>query len=140
MWESDIPVERRYGVTRCVRARVFDRDLTSILAMFGLSQDAGSLVEVSADKAQEILQAILWKDLAYCAEIMPQSKAGEFAREFVMQQIALGANFYTNADWAAYMRNKNGFSWSGLTSATFDGGVIAIGGGFASCVWVEDED
>jgi hypothetical protein len=140
MWERDIPIERRFGHTRCVSARVFNRDPMAVLAMFGLKALPDELAEVPAEKAEDILEAILWKDLAYCSEGMPLSKARELAHDFVKENALRGSKFFVNADWSKYIRDATGCSWTRLTSATFDGGVVAIGGGFASCVWVEDED
>jgi hypothetical protein len=86
-------------------------------------------------QAAKILAHLLWKDLAYGSENMPFAKATDLARMFVEDHGGSGAKFYVNADWS-----RTSVSYSGLTDATFDGGVIAISQNFASCVWVEDED
>lgn len=140
MWQRDIPLERRYGTTRCAQARVSDRDFSSVLSMFGLLPQIDALKEVSAGHAQVVLETLLWKDLAYRAEVMPQQRAQDLAREFVISHTDPGTKFFINADWSLYIKESNGFSFTGLTESTFDGGVVALGGGFASCVWVEDED
>ena len=140
MWQRDIPRERRYGITRCVSARVFDRDLKDILALFGLMPLEQALLEIPAERAGAILVALLWKDLAYNYEVMPEARARGLADEFLREHAA-STRFFANADWAAVLRERpKAFPFTGLTSSTFDGGVIALGGGLASCVWVEDED
>jgi hypothetical protein len=140
MWQRDILRERRYGITRCASARVFDRGLKDVLALFGLMPREEALIEVSAERAGAILAALLWKDLAYNYEVMPEARARELADAFVRDQPA-PTRFFANADWAAVLRERpKAFPFTGLTFSTFDGGVIALGGGFASCVWVEDED
>lgn len=140
MWQRDIPRERRFGITRCASARVFDRGLKDVLALFGLMPLEEALIEVSAERAGAILAALLWKDLAYNYEVMPEARARELADEFLREH-ATGTRFFANADWAAVLRDRpQAFAFTGLTSSTFDGGVIALGDGLAACVWVEDED
>jgi hypothetical protein len=140
MWQAKIIAERRYGITRCLQARVFDRDLSAVLSMFGLDPSVGALIKLTAPHAQAVLEALLWKDLAYSVEIMPLEKAAALAHEFVNSGQHENTQYFSNADWSLYFNKTRGFSFTGFTESTFDGGVIAIGGGFASCVWVEDED
>ena len=140
MWERDIPIERRYGITRCAHARIFDRGLKPALLMFGLFPQTDALTEISPSQAQAVLEALLWKDLAYRAEVMSLQRARELAHEFVASHAEENTKYFVNADWSLYLREPNGFSFTGLTDSTFDGGVVALSGGFASCVWVEDED
>ena len=140
MWQRGIPIERRYGITRCTHARVFDRGLGPVLSMCGLSPQTDALTEVSRSQAQTVLEALLWKDLAHRAEVMSLQKARELAHEFVASLAEENTKYFVNADWSLYLRKPNGFSFTGLTDSTFDGGVVALSGGFAACVWVEDKD
>ncbi len=109
--------------------------MANALLRFGLKPDADALHIVKRIQAAKILAHLLWKDLAYGAEIMPFEEATALARMFIEGHSESGTKFYVNADWS-----RSSFGWSGLTDATFDGGVIAVSASVASCVWVEDED
>jgi hypothetical protein len=115
-------------------------ELWHILPMFALEPLHDHLGEVSAEHAAAILEALLWRDLAYHAENMPRDQAKKLAADFVNEHNDTGAQFLSNADWRVFHEQPNGFSWTGLTKATFDGGLIVVHRPFASCVWVEDED
>jgi hypothetical protein len=143
MWFRDIPVERDAGSVRCASMKVWGAPaLGSILSTFGLAAEPKFLREVPADKAKQVLAAILHQDMAYKSEAMPLARAMQLAQDFLSSHES-GARFFINADWSEYFAPKNGpssFSWNGLTEATFDAGVVAIDQSIASCVWVEDED
>lgn len=140
MWQQDIPRERHVGKSRCQSVRVFSRTVPDVLAGFGLKPTEEALTEYSAERASEILAALLWKDLAYGCEIMPLTRAQELADDFVHSH-PHGTRFFANADWAAYLRERpKAFTFWNLTPSTFDGGLLALGRDIASCVWVEDED
>ena len=111
--------------------------------MFGLSSNADGLSEVSPEKARSILEAVLHQDLAYSSEVMPRERAQALATEFVASQPE-GVKYFSNGDWTIYFERTKAkvtqFSFTDFTQATFDAGILAVGAGFASCVWVEDED
>jgi hypothetical protein len=140
MWQKAIIESRKYGIVRCCSTLPDRNDrLSNVLIRFGLKGDASALHVVKRIHAAKILAHLLWKDLAYHSEIMSFDKATELARMFVENHSESGAKFHVNADWSRYHQVRS-FSWSGLTDATFDGGIIAITPTIASCVWVEDED
>lgn len=139
MWQRDIPIARTVGVSRCTYAHTFNTDLNYILLLFGLLPKIADLMAISAIKAEGILATLLWKDMAYSAEIISLEYAQQLARHFVMTQKA-GTKFFSNADWQASLDHSNGFGWTPFTDATYDGGVIAVGSNYASCIWFEDED
>ena len=143
MWRSDIPAERDAGFVRCASASFWPGfDLAQALCVLGLPERPEALKEISSEKAQRTLAAVLARDLAYKSEAMPRERAEQLAQEFVTSQAA--AKFYSNGDWEAYVYGggdgPRAFGWNYLTGATFDAGVIAVSAEFASCVWVEDED
>ncbi len=65
----------------------------------------------------------------------------EFLAEF-----GLEASFFTNGNWeegwkrAEDGRSAVGPSWDPVTSATFDGGVIALDQERSGILWLGDED
>jgi len=140
MWQKAIIERRKFGIVRCCSTQP-DRNerLANILLRFGLKSEEHALHVVKRIHAAKILAHLLWKDLAYHSETMPFDIATDLARMFVEDHSESGTKFYVNADWSRYHQMR-AFSWSGLTDATFDGGVIAITPTIASCVWVEDED
>jgi hypothetical protein len=140
MWMRDIPLERDAGGVRCASAKVWGTStLSQVLLQLGFPNRPEALKEVGREKAQEILVAILSRDLAYRAEAMPRNRAEQLALEFIESQG--DAKFYSNGDWSAYVFGGGStFSWSELTDATFDAGVISVSQELACSVWVEDED
>ena len=141
MWQQVIPVERGTGITRCLVTHVdAASSLREVLATFRLRQLPEALQAIPPEMAISTVEALLWKDLAYHAEIMPRTRAYEFARQFVYEQQTFGGKFFTNADWSHYHDCCRGFGWISFTDSTFDGGVIALGSGIATCIWIEDED
>lgn len=103
MWQQTIPVKRGAGVTRCLVTRVdAASSLEEVLATFRLHQLPEALQAIPPEMAIAIVEALLWKDLAYHAEIMPRTRAYEFAHQFVYNQQLFGGKFFTNADWSRY--------------------------------------
>jgi hypothetical protein len=139
-WCRDIPEHRKCGHTRCIEVPLDAGGLNAALEAFQLPPKPEALIEVSVKRAQEILALLLWKDLAYGGEIMPQKTAQKLAQDFVSTGETHEALFFSNADWPAHLRRPTSYPFTGLTNATFDGGVIALGKTVASCVWIEDED
>ncbi len=141
-WQEEIARVRRATGIRCRLLEKNTSDVDTVAREFGL-QPSGRLEPVDGLTATAVLEALLWKDMAYQYEIMPRDRARELAREFV-GTFPVGARFFVNARWD--LRGSAPFSWSSCTSATFDGGVIAIasdkkgGQWLAGCIWLEDED
>ena len=126
VWQRDITRERCSGLTRCCQARVFDASLLDVLALFGLLPKPEFLTPITPLQAAAEIAALMHKDLAYQVEIMPLARAHALAAAFVAELAELRPQFY---------RCDGTF-----TESTFEGGVLARGGDFAACVWVQDED
>lgn len=139
-----IKAERVCGVVRC---GVLDRaaPLEEILAAFSLSGPATQLRRIGKEEAIQIVANLLHEDLAYKAELMPQSRAAALAEGFLSPFGQPSAQFFTNLDpgreWKENLsRRWTGFAWNPMTKATFDAGVIAVSQTQSACFWVEDED
>ena len=75
---------------------------------------------------------------AYNTEWVTASKAGQVADAFVAC-FHPDAEFLTNGD--LWLPNEDdSASWTGVTSATFDTGVVAVADAAAGTLWVTDED
>lgn len=142
MWMRDIALERDAGMIHCASVNLWGvPSLAQVLMMLGLPEKPEALEEVSGEKARAILEAVLAHDMAYKSEAMPRNRAAQLASEFIESQLP-ETRFFVNADWTVYFYDakSKGFSWTNLTDATFDAGVVAISDRFASCIWAEDED
>jgi hypothetical protein len=96
-------------------------------------------------RAQALLIAakVLERDLAYTSEVMPEAVARAFAEEFAAHFDDC-AEFFTNATFEDHLARvapgDSVSSWSPITEATFDTGVIAVDEHRVGLIWVEDED
>jgi hypothetical protein len=97
--------------------------------------------EVLPDQAARILTNVLHRDLAYTAEIMPVEVAEQIAARF-RAIFPTTTRYFTNGTWRAGRSGEfeQPVSWSPLTEATCDAGIVADGEGFVALAWVEDED
>jgi hypothetical protein len=96
---------------------------------------------ISSSSALEIATYILHRDLAYSAELMPESEATALAREFLLPFGPL-SRFFTNA---SFVKNEGEggillSDYDSITDATFDTGIVVLGSEAAGMLWVEDED
>jgi hypothetical protein len=136
MWQRAIIEQRNVGFVRCCSTSPDENGrMSNVLSRFGLKPEEHALHPFKRIQAGKILAHLLWKDLAYDSEIMPHDKAITLAGLFIEDHSESGTKFYANADWS-----RKPTSYSGLTDATFDGGIIAVSDLMVSCVWVEDED
>lgn len=140
IWQRDIPVARDIGITRCCSANVADMELGDIVSLFGLTTHDGLPTKIDAEQAKGVLETLLWKDMAYSSEIMPLKTAAKLAHNFLSSLNLERSVFFTNGDWYLRSENVSGNGWNSMTNSTFDGGIIAIDGGFAFCIWFQDED
>jgi hypothetical protein len=136
MWANDIPKSRTLGLTRCSCISSKDLSLHSALALFGLGQDESSLVEVSPENGMRVLERLLTTSLVDDMQAMPRDLARLLVGEFIGTFRGQGCRFYTNGNWGT----SDPPSWNPLTSAVFDGGLIAFGPVLSACVWVEEND
>ncbi len=123
---DDIRAARRFGVVRCGLSSLSAPTLAELAQEFGLRNDAACYREIDEASARLTVQRLLYRDLAYSAEIMPERQAEQLTEEF-FAQFGGGARFFTN----------NGCP---VTEATFDEGVLVLGSHRSGCLWVEDED
>jgi hypothetical protein len=95
-----------------------------------------SLDEIPPERAETLLAAVLGRDLAYRAAVMPERVAAKLVRQPV-EVLEPGARWWTNGDVA----DRGSFAaWNPLSEATFDSGVIGISETRTLVAWVMDED
>lgn len=136
---ADILKKRDCGFLRITSIRNYNYDLNIVLNNLGFVSDLKYLREIDHADATLVIKEILWKDLAYGSEMMSEKEAHDAAIELIDTYSEQGTEFYTNGDWVNY-HSKSGCSFSPLTEATFDAGVIIRSQEFAACIWVQDED
>jgi hypothetical protein len=115
--------------------------IDSTLTRLGFPALSTEWREVVPDQAAKILRNVLHRDLAYTVEIMPVEVAEQFAARF-RSIFPTTTRYFTNGTWRAGRSGEfeHPVSWSPLTDATFDAGIVAVGEGFVGLAWVEDED
>ena len=92
---------------------------------------------IDKDTAIKILTQCLNQDLAYDTQLQPRSDAQAQATA-VVDAAGPDAVFFTNGELA--LPDVQGRSWTPLTDATFDTGVVAIGKCWSVLCWFLDED
>lgn len=94
-------------------------------------------LEINREDAQRILLLILTKELAYNTNLMSLSEAKQILFRF-FSLFTADCQFFTNASFNNnYSRLK---SWSSITKATFDTGVVIVNAYRIGILWVKDED
>lgn len=136
MWMTAIPRERKSGFVRCSCVTVIKQPLAGLLAVFGLRLEEQRMIQLDANSAKVVLATLLGRSFIGHGDCIPGARAQELADAFVADVGGQSATFYTNGDWQEPMPR----SWTPLTDAVFDGGVIAIGPTIAACVWIEEDD
>lgn len=99
-------------------------------------------LEISANDAQTIAAAVLSRELTHSEEIMPEADAIELADAFI-DLAPEPHTYFTNGDWADAMRagaDADDVGFDPISDSTFDAGIICVGEGVVSILWVEDED
>jgi hypothetical protein len=132
---EEIIAARRCGKVRCGITPKRIESVADLAAAFGLLAEADYYREIDAATAQVILARLVGRDMAYGVEVVPADRASELAARF-LAQFGSGSRFFTNGDW----HRDDPAEWEAVTEATFDGGVLALGGRRSGCLWVEDED
>jgi hypothetical protein len=97
---------------------------------------------LSRNEAHLLLVRILARDLAYNASIMSAHDAQRLAQRFLglfPPDCRLFSNTVVTDKDEDLSTTRSGW-WNPITKATFDTGVIALGGGRIGMVWVKDED
>ena len=126
---------RQFGEVRYAVVSECSGDMSRVLAKLGLKSEPEALVEHDRESAYLILRELLWKDMAYEGECMPEQQAESFAQQILQQHVAEGSRYFSNGNWAKRE------SWNPLTESTFDAGLlISNPTGQYFCIWFQDED
>ena len=122
-----------------LRARAASPDASTAAKEFVLAlglEPPESWIELERERAATIATRVLQRDLAYDLPTMPFEMAEELARHF-LSLFANGATFLTNGEHGVDGKLKG---WTGLTTSTFDTGVLGVDEERVGMLWVEDED
>lgn len=147
----EIASRRRCGKTTCA---VLDRDVVeadrnwsidqlfdAFLAQFGFTGLGEDREEVSLADAKTIAREALRTDLAYGASMMSEGEAVALAERY-FSLFRPEVRCFTNGNLGLPEASRRGQprSWTGITSATFDTGVICFDRDRVGILWVQDED
>lgn len=150
----EIEASRIYGVVELFvyqkpTSSKWEEAVIEYFPMAGVSAEIfkESLIEIASSKLDcDILVRLLHQDLAYDVEIMPLKKATSFANRF-FSIFSSEAAYFSNSTWNKneYSTTENNFefglsSWTSLTDATFDSGIIVCDGDRIGIAWFADED
>lgn len=103
-------------------------------------------IELTRTEAINLLEKTLLEDMAYHSKVMPPSTAQRFANQFI-EKFSSTSRFFTNGTWGNSAETISekvtiGASWTPITEATFDTGVICLD--FEKkqfgILWIQDED
>lgn len=108
-----------------------------LATLAGLRPLGPAWVEIDADRALRLLVEILHNDLAYRAEVMPETRAEWLAAEFLSVFGVNDAHYATNSadNWS-----EPSVGWNPATDFTFDTGLAVVGELGSGLFWVADED
>ena len=140
---------RDAGKITCATLRTVDREdylarADRIATAHNFQPLGDGWLEISAYDAHIVAAAVLQRDLAHDEEIMSRAEATELTEAFF--DLAPEPHVYfTNGSWAELFDEDNespsdNVSFDPISSATFDAGVICVGDGVTTILWVEDED
>ncbi len=141
--------QRKYGQLTCAvgerTAPVDPRDYRAVVdefvTTFGFTGLGDEWIEVGIDAAKTLVRRILFKDLAYSIAMMSDDEAALLTERF-FGLFNGSVRCFTNGNLvvpAADPAEVPG-SWTPITEATFDAGVVCLGGSRIGILWVEDED
>ncbi|WDE08489.1 hypothetical protein SG34_031700 [Thalassomonas viridans] len=136
---SDIVKLRDCGELKISYITNWDYSMNQILDNFGLFPCEDKLKEVLLEDAQKIVEALLFKDLAYGSEIMTTKEATKCMEYFFSTFSSPNSRYYSNAVKGAD-NNQYIFHINQFTDSLVDGGVVIIDGDIAVCFWVSDDD
>lgn len=104
-----------------------------------INTDILKLSEVEVKDAEKLLIAALSTDLCYGRKIMSSAHAKELAKEFIGLQDEQ-AQYFTNSS-VPYHKKENSWSFTPITEATIDTGIIVkLGKQLDSVIWMADID
>lgn len=136
----DILKKRNCGFLNIQCVNYYNEGLRQLLPRLGLAAKPDALTEISREIAEKTIKTVLWHDLAYGGELMPEHEAKQFAQQFIDELANADSIFYTNSLWSEVDGKPFLNSWSELTEATFDAGVLILNHDYAAVLWVQDED
>lgn len=98
-------------------------------------------IEISANDAHAIITALLHRDLAYGAELMPMATASDLSTQ-LLDGVPEPHRYFTNGEWTVSESGDEAtlHGWNPISDASFDSGVVCLGDGRAALFWVQDED
>lgn len=142
---AELSTNERFAGKVHLGVREFRADGPDVVAdLFGLTLLGEDWRSIDRGVAHSVLLKLLLEDMAYNQRRLSDLQANALAIEF-LGHFATDALFYTNGDWGIvpdYVSKGTGagHSWIPATSATFDGGVLALDVERCGVLWIEDED
>jgi hypothetical protein len=101
-------------------------------------------IAISREQAEMLVLRIIACDLAYGVALTDLDTASHLAAGFIAC-FADNARWYTNGTWhkadtTISQSVTQGASWTSITPATFDTGVVCLDANNIGILWVQDED
>lgn len=126
-------LSRCCGHIRIAYVKVYPGEgIAAAAERMGLNADPACYDEVTREQAIARLTRLLHKDMAHESELMPLIDAERLSMD-LLSNLPHQPVFYSNGDLV-------NVGWNPATKSTFDSGIIAMVGGFAFGIWLEDED
>jgi hypothetical protein len=108
-----------------------------VVKLAGFRGIGDAWLETDAEAIQRHLARALHRDLAYDVEVMGAQVAEDLARSIVeLMRHRSGARWFSNRK----LGPERSYASTPVANATFEWGFVALGGGAALLVWLEDED
>ncbi len=137
-----LPVAHRYYYLRFdyqLVTQPSDAVLRTMLSEEGLTSDV-TLHPITPETAQNIVQQLLHRSMAYDTELVPMAEACELAL-LLAEAVGPGVRWHTNhAVHAPITRLMQAHGWYPVTKYTFDGLVAAVGERAVAFLVIGDED
>jgi len=108
----------------------------SFVASLGFKILGKAWREIERKEAADLVDHILYRDLAYQAPLMEKKTAAFIAEGFLALFSPHGSRYYTNGS----IDQQNMLGWDPISHSTFDHGIVAFDDKNIGIVWVEDED
>lgn len=102
-------------------------------------------LEISESNAHNTLHYLITHSIAYGTELMFSNELSEVVQEF-MNLFLTNCRYFTNGNWYEISKTVNnssvrlGPSWTPLSEATFDGGIVWISTKQVGIIWIEEND
>jgi hypothetical protein len=101
-------------------------------------------IAITRQQAEALIRRVIGYDLAYGAALTDLDTASDLAGRFI-GCFGDQARCYTNGTWheadtAISQSVIRGASWTPITPATFDTGVVCLDDRNIAILWVQDED